>query len=77
MYMLLAYYLYFQEYFKLITILLKEVLKLLIATVLSAAYWWHWCRILQVPYQYEVISSGGGTILKVGGPVLEKVDDQW
>ena len=21
--------------------------------------------------------SGGGTILKVGGPVLEKVDDQW
>ena len=23
------------------------------------------------------LDSGGGTILKVGGPVLEKVDDQW
>ena len=25
----------------------------------------------------ELLNSGGGTILKVGGPVLEKVDDQW
>ena len=26
---------------------------------------------------FEDNDRGGGTILKVGGPVLKKVDDQW